>query len=119
MYPDSPPTLRTSPNTHYDFILGASAKLVVPCVATGSPTPTITFYRNNELLTSGAVGSVVYTVNNGSTSGELAITLPTLGSTVSPDVRNQINGWYTCMAANIAGSVTADFSVTVACKFSY
>ena len=80
---------------------GVSASFT--CQATGGPTPTISWYFNNTLLTD----EVKYTISEASSSTIISSTL-TIMSVESSDV-----GTYTCNATNVVSNDTSSGVLTV------
>ena len=109
-----PPSFTVTPNADYSFI---SSPLVINCAAGGSPSPTINFYRNNVLILTTTSLLAPVSFNVGSTS--LSISVGLGGRPTMEDIRSGIDGWYTCVAANTAGSVFQDFSVVVQGKCGF
>ena len=75
----------------------AEAKVVLTCVATGIPEPSISWMRGQQQLSSH--DGIILARNNTS----LTLISVTTGDT----------GLYTCVAANIAGTSTEELSLTV------
>ncbi|XP_064396514.1 hemicentin-1-like [Halichondria panicea] len=86
----------SSPNT----IEGA--ELEVDCEIMGIPTPTITWLKGGNMLSSGEDISIV------TPSGNLFLSRVTIDSATSANA-----GTYTCVGTNPAGTVTRDISVEV------
>ena len=88
---DTSPQFTSQPG---NVTIAAGATTTLECSATGSPTPTITWYKNGLLLST-------------PTSGSLGIT----------NVQSSDVGRYYCVASNTAGSIQSKTAtLRLACK---
>eukprot|EP00117_Sycon_ciliatum_P023270 scpid92326/ scgid1368/ Protogenin B len=106
---NSPPTFLVKPQSSYTYPAAGTAALTIPCTASGSPTPKISWWRNDQLITSGVFSPAGELLINITSSAALSV-LPQ-AATLSNHAAS--TGWYYCMAASSQGSITADFSLAV------
>ncbi|XP_065178926.1 hemicentin-1-like isoform X1 [Sycon ciliatum] len=110
------PNITTHPGSYVEIldlvVQTASSALngySITCAASGSPQPTITFYRNNALLTSS--GLIDNGVNYRVMSSKATILLSSISGVSADAVASAASGWYTCLAANEAGLAYFDFTI--------
>ena len=94
------PNIPESTPTNTTIIEGN--KVVLPCPATGTPTPEITWFKDGKRIT----------------GNELGIMIRSDGSLQLDHAQGEDAGHYVCEATNVAGKQTHGIDLKVFCKLS-
>ena len=103
------------PPENFTYTVNETDSVTFVCIVFGIPAPSISFYRNGEIIDQSMDMRITLTDNSESqdflTSGGTVFLVShnlTLDNTVDTD-----SGYYTCAASNIAMNMTQNFELIV------